>query len=59
MYCVYPKLCIYYNEIIDKNDKYNVKMMCDYKDKEIKDIPIEEIENCIYHKTYRDIEYKV
>jgi hypothetical protein len=52
--------CIYYNEIHNKFNKPSIKSICDIRDSgEIKNIPKEEIENCQYFKTYKDIKWKI
>ena len=48
--------CIYYHELHDKSKTPTVKVVCDYRDGiEIRLIPNEEINNCSYFKTYKQI----
>jgi len=56
MRCTYPDVCVYYREI----GKTNIKTVCERRDgEEIKNIPAEEIENCEYHKTYKDVKWNI
>ena len=52
--------CIYYHEIHDNNQKPSVKILCDIRENEdIKNISEDEINNCEYYKTYRDLNNKM
>lgn len=52
--CTTP--CIYYHELHDRHRKPSVKTVCDIRDgEEIKNIPVEEIDNCKEFKTFKDV----
>lgn len=51
--------CIYYHEIHNKQEKPSVKVICDYREgEEIKNIPLEEINNCDHFTTLTEVKQK-
>lgn len=51
--------CIYYHGKFERNGNPCVKISCLYRDKEIREIPKEEMENCPHFKKIKDIMYYV
>jgi hypothetical protein len=50
--------CIFYNEIFKNPDKTEVKIVCNFHDKEIQNIPEEDIVKCQHFSTYQDLRNK-
>ncbi len=47
--------CIYYQEIIDKTKNPSVKLICNYLEEELKNIPKSNINNCQHFTSYNHL----